>query len=493
MPLSEKQSGIKFSSFSQMRRSGLTSQTLSPLDHTVPKVYFTFYLSFPLKDPQRGVRSLQKGLANLTELLPFLTKDVAPSHDDDRDHDNVHCIQPPSAASQAIPMLRIRNHITESVRTMMDTATCTGIEDVRFSERYAPLPSVLDPGNSQPILRFVANVMTDGIILALTFNHRVSDGTGIGNVLEALSLCCQSDHPPLIPHQNDLQLRRQLLSPSRAVKQSVRDFAETYSPEQPFHCIEGDKWSTAMDRMAKELDTFRFRFSNQQAKSLKKACASLLTKGGSGDEPPSFLSCYDVMTALLTLSLRQSEGHKTTEEEDFTVAHVVNARSRMDPPYPPHYMGNMVTMAIVSQSGSADLVDISKASAAAKELGISEDELVQIANMAANMRRKLIGIDDQYVRGVLAHLQEQRDWSKTYIKGGDISYSSIRHLRVFDFDFGPELGKVADFRLFFGLLDKFCLVLPAGPGNDWDMQVSLDPIFQQVLRKNRLFRWALKH
>ncbi|PYH95242.1 hypothetical protein BO71DRAFT_208317 [Aspergillus ellipticus CBS 707.79] len=470
----------------------LSSQILSPLDHTLPKVYFTFYLSFLLQDPKRGAESIQKGLTTLIKLIPFLAKDVAPSYDEN--HDNVHCIQPPSAASQAIPMLQIRHHPTQHVRMMMDTATCTGVEDLRFSERYAPLPAVMDPEESQPILRFVANVMADGIILSLSFNHKANDGTGIGNVLEVLSMCCRSDLPPLVPHQNDLQLRRQLASPNITLKQPWRDFSEGYTTEETFHCIEKDRWSTARETMASELDTFRFKFSNQKAKMLKRACMSVLsqTKGGSNTGPPEFMSCYDVMTALLTVCLQQSEGPEAEEKEDYTVAHVANVRARMDPPYPGHYMGDMVTMVLVSESKSADLVDTKKTSAAAKELGIREDELLQIANMAANMRQKLLGVDDQYIRSLLDHLQQQRDWSQMNIKGGDVSYSSIRHLKVYDFDFGPNLGKIADFRLYFGLLDMFCLVLPAGPGNDWDMQLSLDPDFQQVLMKNRLFRWALK-
>ncbi|PYI08488.1 hypothetical protein BO78DRAFT_73234 [Aspergillus sclerotiicarbonarius CBS 121057] len=469
----------------------LSSHILSPVDHTVPKVYFTFYLSFLLENPQLGVESIQKGLTTLLNRIPFLTKDVAPCYDEE--HDNVHCIQPPSATSQSIPMLRIRYHLNESVRVMMNTATCTAVEDLEFSRRYAPLPTVMDPRESQPIIRFVANVMIDGIILSLSFNHMAADGTGIGEVLDILSQCCRNEYDPLSRHRMELQLRRQLSSPSIAGKQPLKSFSETYSEEETFHCLAPDTWPTAITSMASVLNTFRFKFTSQKAKMLKDVCTSILlpTEDASSNGPPPFLSCNDVLTALLTLCLQQSQCTEAREEEDYTVAFVANIRSRMEPPWPDHYLGVMLTMVLVAQSSMANLVDEQKASIAARELGIDKDELVQIANLAANMRQRLLGVDDQYVRGLLAYMQQQRDWSHMNIKGGDVSYSSIRHLNVYDLDFGPCLGKIADFRLYFALLDEFCLILPAAPGGDWDMQISMSPNHQQALTENELFRWAL--
>ncbi|PWY89457.1 O-acetyltransferase [Aspergillus sclerotioniger CBS 115572] len=467
-----------------------SSQTLSPMDHTVPKVYFTFYHSFLLDNPQTGVESIQKGLTTLIQHLPFLAKDVAPCYDEK--HENVHCIQPPSAASQSIPMLRIRYHLNESIRVMTNTATCTAVEDLQFSRRYAPLPSVMDPHKSQPLLRFVANIMIDGIILSLSFNHMGADGTGIGEVLEILSQCCRNEYNPLSHHRLELQLRRQLSSPSIAGKQPLKSFSETYSEEETFHCVAPDTWPTAVTSMAAVLNTFRFKFTSQKAKILKDACTSILsqTEDASSKANPPFVSSNDVLTALLTICLQQSQC-TTEHKEDYTVASVANVRSRMDPPWPDHYLGVMLTMALVTRSSMADLVDEQKASIAAEELGIDKDELVQITNLAANMRQKLLAIDGQYVRGLLAYMQQQRDWGEMKIKGGDVSYSSIRHLKVYDLDFGPSLGKIADFRLYFALLDEFCLILPAAPGGDWDMQISLSPSHQQALMNNELFRWAL--
>ncbi|OOF99512.1 hypothetical protein ASPCADRAFT_402257 [Aspergillus carbonarius ITEM 5010] len=467
-----------------------SSQILSPMDHTVPKVYFTFYHSFLLDNPQAGVESIQKGLTTLIKHIPFLAKDVAPFYD--AKHENVHCIQPPSAASQSIPMLRIRYHLDESIHVMTNTASCTAVEDLQFSRRYAPLPSVLDPQESQPILRFVANVMIDGIILSLSFNHMAADGTGIGEVVEILSQCCRNEYSPLARYRLELQLRRQLSSPNIAGKQPLKTFSETYSEEETFHCVTPDMWPTAITSMAAILNTFRFKFTSQKAKMLKDACTSILsqTEDASCQAPPPFVSSNDVLTALLTICLQQSQC-ATAKEEDYTVASVANIRSRMDPPWPDHYLGVMLTMVLVTQSSMANVVDDQKASIAARDLGISKDELIQITNLAANMRQKLLGVDDQYVRGLLAYMQQQRDWSQMNIKGGDVSYSSIRHLKVYDLDFGPDLGKIANFRLYFALLDKFCLILPAAPGGDWDMQISMSPSHQQALMNNELFQWAV--
>ncbi|XRM46358.1 hypothetical protein ABZX51_009396 [Aspergillus tubingensis] len=473
-----------------------SSQLLSPVDHTVPKVYFTFYLSFLLKDPQAGVESIQKGLTTLINRVPFLAKDVGPSHVEN--HDNVHCIQPPSAESQSTPMLRIRHHLNESVRSMLATASCTGVEDLQYSERYAPLPTVMDPQESQPILRFVANVMVDGVILSLSFNHMAADGTGIGNILELLAECCRNERKHLGPQRFDLKLRRQLSSPSCvAGKQPLKTFWETYTPEEPFHCLEQDTWSMATASMASELNTFRFRFPTRKIKILKDICTSVLSSHLEEDNMLSkklrhFVSSNDVLTAFLSICLQQTRTVEAAlhDDHDYTVAFVANLRSRMRPPWPEHYMGVLLTMVLVSHSELINFVDETKVAIVASELGFDKDELVQITNLSMNMRKKLQEIDDGYVRGLLAHMQKQRDWSQMNIKGGDFSYSSIRHLKVHDLDWGPSLGNIAGFRLYFGLLEDFCLLLPADQTGDWDMQISLRPSHQRALMENRLFRWA---
>ncbi|GKZ33111.1 hypothetical protein AbraIFM66950_002889 [Aspergillus brasiliensis] len=478
-----------------------SSQILSPVDHTVPKVYFTFYLSFLLKDPQSGVESIQKGLTTLINLVPFLAKDVAPSRDDEENHDNVHCIQPPSPRSQSIPMLRIRHHLNESVHSMLDTASCTGVEDLQFSERYAPLPTVLDPHESQPILRFVANVMIDGVILSLSFNHMAADGTGIGNILELLSECCRNGHEDKHVARFDLELRRQLSSPTITTgHQPLRTFWETYTPEETFHCLEPETWSTAATSMASELNTFRFRISARKARRLKEICTSVLLSSGEednllGKDSQLFISSNDVLTALLSIWLHQTHtanaiSEDNNDNENYTVAFVANLRSRMHPPWPEHYIGVLLTMVLVFRSTFTNFVDEQKAKRVASDTGIDKEALVQITNLAMNMRKKLQEIDDGYVRGLLAHMQQQRDWSQMNIKGGDYSFSSIRHLKVHGLDWGPSLGKIDGFRLYFGLLGDFCLLLPADLEGGWDMQVSLRPVQQRVLVESRLFRWV---
>lgn len=209
-------------------------------------------------------------------------------------------------------------------------------------------------------------------------------------------------------------------------------------------------------------------------------------------EPGAFISSNDVLTALLSICLQQTKPAELAlkDDHDYTVAFVANLRSRMHPPWPEHYIGVLLTMVLVSRSELINYVHEKRVDLVASEVGLDKDELKQITNLAMNMRKKLQDVDDRYVRGLLAHMQQQRDWSQMNIKGGDFSYSSIRHLKVHDLDWGPDLGKITGFRLFFGLLEDFCLILPADPGGDWDMQISLRPGYQRALMENRLFRWA---
>ncbi|RAL13813.1 fumigaclavine B O-acetyltransferase easN [Aspergillus homomorphus CBS 101889] len=465
---------------------------LSPLDHSIPKMYFTFFVSFSLQQPATGLESLRHGIKKLVDTIPFVAYDVVPCHD--KLHENVHCIQPPSDATLSGPMLSVRDHSPASVTVLGDTATCTGDEEAKFAEKYASLPTILNSTQSKPALRFVANMMADGIILAVGFNHLVFDGTGVGNILGILSQCCRGAQNLTGLHELDLKLRQQLCLDGLAGRDAWKDFSASYSTESPFTCPPPGQWRTP--KASPLIESFRFTVKYRKIRQLKTICSAILTNTShTRDEmdasPPAYVSSHDVLTSILAVCLRQSQP-STFQKPDYRISFAANLRSRMSPRWPELYLGNMLAMLHVPDSCLADRTDKHRAIIAAHHIGMCSDDLIKITDTAAAIRHEIVSLTDSHIRGLIDHLRLQIDWGGMNIKGGDFSVTSLRHLKVYGFDFGGDLGAVADFRLHVGLLEGLlCVVLPRGRDGDWDIQFMLEKEQFHVLCKHRLFRWLM--
>ncbi|RAH72609.1 O-acetyltransferase [Aspergillus aculeatinus CBS 121060] len=463
---------------------------LSPLDHSIPKVYFTFYLSFSLQQPEKGLGSLRSGIRKLTEVIPFITYDVVSS--DIKFPENVHCIRPPSGSTQSVSLLQVRDHSHELVTVLGSISTCTGDEELEFSKKYAPLPTVLDLTQPQPAIRFAANIMKDGILLGVSFNHLVFDGTGVGNILGVLSHCCSGAQSTTDLHEVNMKLRQQLCLENATGKSVWKDFSASYSAESPLSCLPPAKCHSEI--APPFLESFRFNVPDRTIRRLKGVCTALLSTNHQHETnvtSPDYISCHDVLTSLLAVCLRQDQV-TALHEGEYTISFAANLRPRMRPPWPDLYLGNMVAMLHVPQSSLTEKVNIDKGIIAAHYLNMHNEDLIQVANTAAAVRQEIRTLTDPHIRSLITYLRLQRDWGAMNIKGGHFSVTSLRHLNVYSFNFGRDLGTVADFRLHVELLDGFlCVVLPKGKHKAWDIQCMLQEEQVQAVKSHRLFRWLM--
>ncbi|PYI21924.1 hypothetical protein BO99DRAFT_452581 [Aspergillus violaceofuscus CBS 115571] len=473
-----------------MYHPDLRGHLLSPLDHSIPKVYFTFYLSFSLQQPGVGLRSLQNGIRKLAETIPFITYDVVPS--DIKSPENAHCIRPPSSSTMFVPLLQVRDHFYESVTVLGGTSTCTGDEELEFSKKYAPLPTVLHPTQPQPALRFAANMMTDGILLGVSFNHLVFDGTGVGNILGVLSHYCSGAQSTADLHEINMKMRQQLCLENASGKSLWKDFSASHSAESPLSCLTPAQCQSEMAPSL--LESFRFKVSDRTIRRLKGVCTAMISGNNyyeTNAASLAYISCHDVLTSLLAVCLHQGQA-TALHEGDYKISFAANLRPRMRPPWPNLYLGNMVAMLHVPQSSLTEKANINKGIIAAYHLNMHTEDLIQVANTASAIRQEIRTLTDPHIRSLITYLRLQRDWGAMNIKGGHFSVTSLRHLNVYNFNFGEDLGTVSDFRLHVGLLEGFlCVILPKGQHKDWDIQFMLQKEQVQAVKNHRLFRWLM--
>ncbi|OJJ96556.1 hypothetical protein ASPACDRAFT_34514 [Aspergillus aculeatus ATCC 16872] len=449
---------------------------LSPLDHSIPKVYFTFYLSFSLQQPEKGLESLRSGIRKMAEAIPIITYDVVLS--DIISPENVHCIRPPSSSTQSLSLLQVRDRFHESVAVSVSISTCTGAEELEFSKKYAPLPTVLDHTQPQPAIKFAAKMTTNGILLGVSFNNLAFDGTGVGNILGVLSHCCSGTQSTADLHEVNMKLRPQLCLEDATGKSVWKDFSASYSAESPLSCLPPAKCHS---EIAPPLfESFQF----------KRVCTTLLSTNHQHETnvtSPDHISCHDVLASLLEVCLRQNQA-PTLHKNKYTISFAANLRPHMRPPWPDLYLGNMVAMLHVPQSSLTENVNINKGIIAAHHLNMHNEDLIQVANTASAIHQEIRTLTDPHIRSLITSLRLQRDWGAMSIKGGKFSVTSLRHLNIYNFNFGRDLGTVADFRLHVGLLDGFlCVVLPKGQHKAWDIQFMLQEEQVQAVKSHHLF------
>ncbi|PYH98688.1 hypothetical protein BO71DRAFT_447083 [Aspergillus ellipticus CBS 707.79] len=476
---------------SRHRRSfKLTRYMLSPLDHTIPKINVAYFLSFPSQSPEDGLPSLEKGINKLTSRLPFLAGDtVLPEHANGRK--NAQFVQHSSKETHSIPMLQVKHHSTLSLHDLSTQKVRSGVENLHLAKACAPLPDFINPLERRPILRFAANIMKDGILLGMSINHSFFDGTGSGAIMEALAECCRTpdDQDLSLPifKQSDRASREELSLLGTEVD-SKTDHSKQYNAAGTVPCISSEEWSNMVESFAGSLTSCRLQLPATKLKKLKAVCNQILSAtartGG-----PSFVSSNDVLSAFISVCRSQCHDAQGSKESELTT--IVNLRSRVQPPIPEYYLGNMITAVRIPIS-SSDADPQVKNLPQLEALGLGHGDLLQITTTAARLRQSILTVDDGHVRSLLGYLPQQEDWNAINMQASNLSISSWREWNVYNIDFGRDLGTVSHFHMHFGLNDGLTVVMPAGGkvGANWDMQLMIKSTDWPALKSSPLFQWA---
>ncbi|EAW15308.1 putative acetyltransferase [Aspergillus clavatus NRRL 1] len=426
---------------------------LTPLDRASPEVYTDCFMIFDLENPLDGIPTLQRGIDRLVSEFPFIAGEIDSGH--------VKC---PSPAVSSIPMLLVKHH--------PHTTSPPG----GWDKSHSPLPRFIPSTEPRPVLRFQANVMSNGIVLCLSFSHAVLDGTGAGTLLEALAACCRESPADELPTDVGTEKRsRDNLFDATLPHDRRKDHDAEYTIEP------------LAFEMPVDISTRRLIFSSESVRTLKDTCTALLREQGIDTVQ---LSSNDVFTAFLAVCISQAQNALKRHPKESDIVMAVNLRNKLQPAIPDSYLGNMVT--VMRTEFNPRLCHCAE---------IDDERKSRIAELAFKIRTRLTSFDDEHVRSLVSYIKDQNDWSMVNMKfSGMMSITSWRHLNVCALDFGPGLGRIGFDVPTVGAPDGLCILMPrqakAGSGGlhnaPWDIYLSLDSPVMDTLMKDPFFSAVLE-
>jgi fumigaclavine B O-acetyltransferase len=458
----------------------------------------SFLLFFQTTQPGESIRVLEDGIKLLLKVHPFLAGDVT-RRSEFSQRKYTWQIEPEAPESLVqFPMLQTRHSQVESIRELHSKCLLTGAEEQEIMSRLAPLPIDMDLSlPRRPILRFQANVMRDGIILAMTFHHAAMDGAGAARVLGLLADCCRD--PRAMSSANappDRQLRSEIerLVSESSSGSSRADFSQHYCGLGDWAALLAENWSGFLRARATELVTWRVTIPGSKIQYLKGACNALLRGQASaradGRPNPGFLSNNDIVCALMGMILRQA-GQLAGKSTELSLA--VDMRGNFQTPAFDDYLGNMVLLTYTPIPAGRNEAPVDGAD---PPVEMSQECLEELTQIAARIRQSLLAVDADYIQGALSHLQSQTDWAEIGFRGVPIPLSSFRNFGIFGLDFGESLGaQPRGFQLHLPVLGGMCFILPKrqdglASTEPWDLHLTLNRDDQNLVAKDPLFCWA---
>lgn len=480
---------------------------MTPLDHTLGSnqlcVYTTFSLTFDTKDPDKALAALQTGVSRLVNQLPFLAGEQVPSSGSD-EKENQMVVQPLSPDSlEKNPIFHVRHHSRYLPRDGFVQGCSVGFESrvtAILQGDYYPFVFFYG-GTFKPLLRLQANVLLDGIILCISFNHNAFDGTGMDNIMTALATCCKAsdDEPILLATSPEAEATaRQAIFDAVHKPQPKDDPSPTYGAWDWSGWSADESNSTKQDIVAENL-----YLSPAKLQALKDTCNQEIPEIQKPQHDPTvtFLSTDDILNALIWLCMAQAcSDNQPLTSVPSSMGRAVNVRHRFQPPVPKSYIGTAMILSQV-QYPQAELTQSPPfVDPIASTLPRSYTSL--LSRLALKLRKSLNEVDDQYISSVVSKVCEAKDWSQISTSWVDMSIGSLTHFTIYQQDFGASLGMVQSFDLPLIGHSGMAHIKPrrhlhhqkgSGPDEDlgpFEVYLPLEASAMQRLKENNLFRWA---
>ncbi|KAJ5955893.1 hypothetical protein N7501_010172 [Penicillium viridicatum] len=433
---------------------------LTPLDQTSTRVYITNHLSFRLADPASGLAPLADGVNRLLSALPMLAGTVVPHVDDESKYQ----VLPFASESEQDSFLRVVHHDHPISTAQIPPWNPIPAEDqgnnslISWAESCVSLRPIGDHEKKQPVLRFQANIMSDGLVLTMTYHHCIFDGTGAGIVLEALGECCRGPKP-----DEPLSLLSQLARDEVKLRQVLLDtrpvgHLDINNPKPMMANMVNENGS---DKVSESPDnaclptpiTRMFSFCPVRLGRLKAHCNSLL--------PSPILSTNDVLTALLVIGMHEARGIPAPSGE---LVMAVNLRGRVHSLQLSSYLGNFVTALQVPLPPNRPPC----------ECKINHADLQRVAQVASLIRQQVTSIDEQSVWQLI---ESKRVLNASAFTPSPflVSVSSWRHMKTHSVDFGPTLGHIDSFEMDMPPFINSCVIMPRHMAKDpvWEVNITL--------------------
>ncbi|KAE8139062.1 transferase family-domain-containing protein [Aspergillus pseudotamarii] len=460
---------------------------LTPLDHTMPICYIAFFYAMVLDDPQQGVPVLEEGLRRLLKECPFLAGNmIRPSSKGSKA--NVREVQPPTPDSlHEFPILRVAHHTNQYITKKVHNPGERVSSDSLFNERYLPLPLSVATRELCPIIRWQANILQDGIFLAVCFHHSVFDAAGFYFIQDALARCCREHNCPTltIPLGRDLLEGRRRMVPDPMVSEAGGEAPAGDSQTLKvanFNSVEG-------------LVSRRLILQPASIEYLKGVCNAILHDQSQGQ----YLTSNDMISALLWLAIirarYESSSHGASVQDNqptqSSLILITEIRRTLKPPLPFSYMGNGIIQSATTSPVQPALGSDVPNTFHPQSSDLTKGDVQLLVDLALKVHAAQSSVDNAYVKGIIQEKQRSIDWSPTF-KQGDITSTSIRRMGIYGLDFGTTLGRVVEFDSPDNRIDGTVCILPARSTSILELRVTLPPNIMLRLLQGPLLRWAMR-
>ncbi|KAB8224228.1 transferase family-domain-containing protein [Aspergillus novoparasiticus] len=466
-----------------------TPMELTPLDHTMPICYIAFFYALVLDDPQRGVPVLEDGLRRLLQECPFLAGNMMRSSSK-RSQASVREVRPPTGDSlREFPILQVAHHANQYIiKKVLDPGERVS-NDSLFDERYLPLPLSVATRELCPIIRWQANILQDGIYVAVCFHHSAFDAAGFYFIQDALARCCREpDSPTLtISLGSDLLEGRRRMVPSIVVSSDARgDAPPTEDPHNlrvaDFNAVEG-------------LVSRRLLLQPAHMECLKAVCNAIL-RDRSQEE---YLTSNDMISALLWLAIIRArygpcpyrDGGQETRPIQSSFILITEVRRTLTPPLPISYIGNGIIQSVTTSPVQPALISDAPNAVHPRLPSLTKGDLQLLTDLALKVHSTQSSADNTYVKGIIQEKQRSLDWSPTF-KQGDVTSTSIRRMGIYGLDFGETLGRVVEFESPDNRIDGTVCILPARSTSMLELRVTLQSDTMHRLLQGPLLQWAMR-